>query len=109
MIRSAEAALRYAVGLTQPAFEANLLVSDAVSWRLIVIGEAAGRLSQQARDQVRELPWRQIIGMRNRLVHEYDSVRIDIVWGTIQSDLPVLIEALRRHFPQADSAPDGES
>ena len=68
--------------------------------RLIeIVGEAAGRVSHETQSQNPEIPWPQIISMRNRLIHGYDFVDIDILWQTIHEDLPVLVSELERIFP----------
>ena len=65
--------------------------------RLIeIVGEAAARVTQKTQSQYPHIPWPQITGMRNRLIHGYDSVDYDILWQTIQSDLPELIAGLEQ-------------
>ena len=61
-----------------------------------VIGEAASRVPEEFRSGYPEVPWRQTVGIRNRLIHGYDSVNFDILWTIIQDDLPPLIEQLHR-------------
>jgi uncharacterized protein with HEPN domain len=61
-----------------------------------VIGEAAWRVSETARNRHAEIPWRDIVGMRNRLIHGYDAVDLNLLWDTVVVDLPPLIEALER-------------
>ena len=60
-----------------------------------IVGEAANRVSEETQQRHQEIPWPQIIGLRNRLVHGYDDVNLDILWKIIQNDLPPLIEQLR--------------
>lgn len=67
----------------------------AVVRLLEIIGEAATRLSQATRDRYSTIPWRQIIGMRNRLIHAYDQVEYDVVWEVIQDDLAPFVETIR--------------
>ena len=63
--------------------------------RLIeIVGEAASRVSASAREKHREIPWPDIVGMRNRLIHGYDVVDLDLLWDTVETDLPPLIVAL---------------
>jgi len=63
--------------------------------RLIeIIGEAAARVSAEGREKFTSIPWQEVIGMRNRLIHGYDQVDLDILWDTIEIDLPPLITAL---------------
>jgi len=59
-----------------------------------IIGEAAARVSRDTKDQMKEVPWGQIVALRNRLIHGYDSIDLDILWDIIQEDLPPLIESL---------------
>jgi len=74
---------------------------DAVIRRLAIIGEAANRISEQTRTRVSEIPWVEIIGMRNRLIHQYDDLDINIVWETINKDIPILITELEKIVPLA--------
>lgn len=63
--------------------------------RLIeIIGEAAGRVGDAGQADHPEIPWREVIGMRNRLIHGYDSVDLNVLWDTVELDLPPLIEQL---------------
>jgi uncharacterized protein with HEPN domain len=64
-----------------------------------IIGEAASRLSLETRQQIPALPWTDIILMRNRLIHAYFDVDLDIVWKTFTDDLPPLIQELEKHLP----------
>ena len=59
-----------------------------------IIGEAATRISQPGRQRFGQIPWPEIIGLRNRLAHGYDAVDLDILWNIVQQDLPLLIEQL---------------
>jgi len=61
---------------------------------LEIMGEAAARVSPGARDEHPAVPWSEIVGLRNRLIHGYDSVDMDVVWSIIESDLPALVRAL---------------
>jgi uncharacterized protein with HEPN domain len=63
--------------------------------RLIeIVGEAANRVSKPKQAALPDIPWPEIIGMRNRIVHGYDEVDFDILWAVIRDDLPPLIERL---------------
>ncbi len=59
-----------------------------------IVGEAAARVSEEVQASHEEIPWRQIIGTRNRLIHGYDAVDYDILWGIVDRELPVLLERL---------------
>jgi uncharacterized protein with HEPN domain len=63
---------------------------------LEIVGEAASRTSERTRNLHSELPWIQIIGLRNRLIHGYDGVDFDILWAIVQDDLPPLVMQLKQ-------------
>lgn len=63
-----------------------------------IIGEAASQISRELRDRSPGLPWADVIGMRNRLVHAYFDIDPDIVWDTAAQDLPPLVTELTRHY-----------
>ena len=59
-----------------------------------IVGEAAARVSEKLRESHEEIPWRQITGTRNRLIHGYDAVDYDILWGIVDRELPILLVQL---------------
>jgi len=61
-----------------------------------IIGEAATQISEQLRENIPEIPWFIIIGMRNRLIHAYFSIDLDVVWSTSTQDIPLLITELKK-------------
>ena len=65
-----------------------------------IIGEAAGRVSQAGQEKYTEIPWREVTGMRNRLIHGYDSVDLGVLWDTVELDLPPLIAQLEKILPR---------
>ena len=71
------------------------VLSLALVRLLEIVGEAAGRVSPQAQANRPDIPWSQIVGLRNRLIHGYDSVDMDILWQVLVEDLPELIRVLR--------------
>jgi uncharacterized protein with HEPN domain len=68
----------------------------ALARLLEIVGEAAGRVSDETRALHSEIPWPQIIGLRNRLIHGYDAVDYDILWQIITDDLPALLAILEK-------------
>jgi len=60
-----------------------------------VVGEAAARVSRPGQERYTRIPWAQMVGLRNRLVHGYDAVDLDILWDIVQQDLPALIGVLQ--------------
>jgi uncharacterized protein with HEPN domain len=61
-----------------------------------IIGEAATQISEELRENVPEIPWFIIIGMRNRLIHAYFSIDLNVVWSTSIQDIPLLITELKK-------------
>jgi uncharacterized protein with HEPN domain len=100
ILDSARAICCYPAGVSQEQFEANLEKQDAVIRRYAIMGEAARRLSPAALKTLADLPWKQIRGMRNVLIHDYDEVDEATLWHTAQNDLPALIVRLEMHLAQ---------
>jgi uncharacterized protein with HEPN domain len=77
-----------------------------LAWALVkaveIIGEAAGQLSEEVKAEIPALPWPKIIGMRNRLVHAYFDINLDILWRTITEGLPPIVAELERVIPGND-------
>ena len=94
MLEHAREAIRLADGRTRQDLDADRVLSLAVVRLLEIVGEAAARVSPGARDEHPAVPWSEIVGLRNRLIHGYDSVDMDVVWSIIESDLPALVRAL---------------
>ena len=88
-----------AEGHTRQDFDRNLELYLALVKAVEIVGEAATRVSGATQDNVVSIPWTQIIGMRNRLVHGYDTIRRDRVWLTVQADLLPLMETVRNLLP----------
>lgn len=85
----------YADTLTFSEFELDRKIQDAVCRRLAIIGEAAKQLPEHFRATHSSLPWKDIMGMRDILVHEYGGVQIETVWDTVQHDLATLEGVVR--------------
>ena len=104
IMESKRLALDYVKGKTRVEFIDDLQCQDAVIRRLEIIGEAANRISEETRIGFPNLPWNDMIGMRNVMIHDYDDVDMAIVWETVQNDLPALISALEKLIPPEDQA-----
>lgn len=94
MLDSARKALRLTAGVTREEFDGDEALTLAVTHLLQTIGEAARRVSPEFQTRHPEIPWRPIIGMRHRVVHDYLFVDLDIVWDVTTKDLHGLIERL---------------
>lgn len=99
ILQSAQIATNYLAGRSRDELETDLQLQDAIIRRLLIIGEASRRVSETTRQTLSTVPWTAINGMRNRLVHEYEEVDLDIVWSTVINSLPALIEELEKVIP----------
>ena len=99
ILESSRLAVSYLAQCTKEQFFADVQRQDSVVRRLTIIGEAAGRVSDQTRCQLPDLPWGSMIGMRNLMVHRYDDVDMGIVWDTVRNDLPPLMAGLDEFIP----------
>ena len=99
MLQSAELIMQYTTEYSKNDFIENIQLQDSVIRRLLVIAEAARRVSEITRQNLSHISWREINGMRNRLVHEYDDVNLNIVWDVFQFEMPPLIEELKSQIP----------
>lgn len=89
---------RRVVGLDESTFAASDLVHDSVLYQLAILGEAANVLSEDVRERHPQIPWPQIVAFRNRIMHEYHSLSLRLVWQTIQQDLPALKLAMEQEL-----------
>ena len=92
LVTACSRVIDYTRGLSQADLDRNHLLLSACCYQVAVIGEAVKRLSATTRGKHPEVPWRDIAGMRDRLIHGYDSVDIDELWKTSTEDIPALME-----------------
>ena len=83
---------KYTADLTFETFSTNDLVIDAVIRNLEIIGEAVEKLSREIRERYSDIPWKEVAGFRDVLIHDYFGVDVGVVWRTIVEDLPFLKE-----------------
>jgi uncharacterized protein with HEPN domain len=95
MLNHANEAVELLAGGTRDEFGGSRVTQLAVTRLVEVVGEAASRVSTATRQRYPNIPWPQIIGMRNRLIHGYDVIDWDLLWDTVQADLPPLIASLK--------------
>jgi uncharacterized protein with HEPN domain len=95
MLDHSQEILAFTEGKTRLDIENDRLLGLAVIRLFEVIGEAANRIPRDERLAYSSIPWNEIINLRNRLIHSYDSVDFDIIWKIIQRDLPALISGLK--------------
>lgn len=99
IVSSARLARKYVDGAAYKEFIDDTRMQDAVVRRLEIIGEAAGRLSPGFRREHNEVPWNEIRGMRNRAIHGYEKLDLDIVWTVAREHLATLIARLEPLLP----------
>ena len=96
MLDHAREAVEMARGRSRSELETDRALNLALVRLLEIVGEAAARVSQETRSRHPKIPWQQIVGLRNRLIHGYDEVDLDILWNIVSADLQPLIDALER-------------
>ena len=100
MLKAARLAVEFKGKLSKKAFLRDIKTQSAILHQLLVIGEAAKRLSEDFRLQHLQIPWTRIAGMRDKLIHQYDAVDLDEVWKTVTKDLVPLISFLEPLVPK---------
>lgn len=90
IIDSIEKIETYILGSEYEEFESNSMMKDACIRQLGIIGEASNRISEELKESNEEIEWRQIIGLRNIVIHQYFGVDDQVIWGIIQHNLPDL-------------------
>lgn len=95
IIAYGERILRYCEGATYESFSANSMLVEACVFNLSQIGELTRKLTDMFTVQYGEIPWAQMRGLRNRIVHDYEGVNLVLVWDIIHDDLPKLITRLK--------------
>lgn len=96
MLDAAREAVAFVRGRARGELDHDRQLVLALVKAVEIIGEAAFQTSQAMREQLPDLPWEDIIGTRHRLVHAYFDINLDILWSTVQSDLPPLIAVLEQ-------------
>lgn len=109
MISHASEAVELLGDKTPAALASDRVLSLALVRLLEVVGEAATRIPRNVQTQNPQIPWPQIISLRNRVIHGYDSVDLDVVWVIITRDLPPLIDTLNAILAEQEARPPDAS
>ena len=96
MLDAAREALSFIDWKTRPELNENRMLVLSLVKEVEIIGEAAYRISESSRNKFPDIPWADVIGMRNRLVHAYFDINLDVLWQTLVGDMPLLIPQLER-------------
>ena len=95
MIEAAESAVQFIAGRQRLDLEEDRMLLFAVVRAIEILGEAASQISEEVQSTQTAIPWRAIIGMRNRLIHAYFDINTEIVWQTVTQEIPALLPHLQ--------------
>jgi uncharacterized protein with HEPN domain len=96
LIKACENIVAFTRDVEEAVFYSTPLVHNATTWQIAILGEAVKRLSDELRDRYGGVPWQDIAGMRDRLIHAYDDIDFMEVWRTARYDVPALLDQLRQ-------------
>jgi uncharacterized protein with HEPN domain len=99
MLDTAQKSLSFIRGKSREDFDNDEVLRLALTHLLQIIGESARRVSQEFREENPQIPWKAIVGMRTKVVHDYLDIDEDIVWDTVMRELPKLLSALENILP----------
>ncbi len=103
MLLASRKILQFTKDTTLEQFRTDEMMQHAIMRLIQIIGEAARKISTQFTESHPEIPWKGIIGMRHRLIHEYFRVNPDKVWEVVEKDIPVLIPLIEPLVPSDES------
>ncbi|MBN2681725.1 MAG: DUF86 domain-containing protein [Bacteroidales bacterium] len=86
---------KYMKGVSKQKFINDDLLQDAVIRNIEIIGEASRNISLECKNKYAHIPWKEITGMRDKLIHHYMGVDVDVIWSTIKQDIPMLEKELK--------------
>ena len=95
MFDAARESLSFVAGRERRDLDADRMLVLALVKSIEIIGEAGARVSEGGRNATPDVPWPEIVAMRNRLVHAYFDVNLDVIWTTVREDLPALVAVLQ--------------
>jgi len=102
MLISSKKIVNFTSGISKKEFLSDEILQHAVMRLIQIIGESARGISSECKDRYTEIPWKAIIGMRNKLIHEYFRIDEERVWEVIIKDIPELIQLIEPIVPQEE-------
>ena len=106
MFDAAREALSFVRGRTRGDLDHDRQLVLALVKDIEIVGEAATQVTESTRRRLPEIQWERIVGMRNRLVHAYFDINLDIVWRTVEEDLPELLALVEGALTPESTLPD---
>ncbi len=103
MVDAANEAISFVADKSKTELQTDRALALAVVKSIEIFGEAANKVSGELRSRSPEIPWADIIAMRNRLIHSYFDVNLDIVWQTVTEELPPVVTRLQKLLARSDS------
>jgi len=103
ILDAAKEAVELARGVSQQDLKSNRTLCLSLIYLIANIGEASNYVSEKFRESHLDIPWRKMIGMRNKLIHGYFNVNLDIIWETVNEDLPQLIVQIEKLLDNGNS------
>ena len=100
MLDATREAISFAQRRTRRDLDSDRMLTLSLMKAIEIIGEAASKASKDCRERFTEIPWSNIVGMRNRLIHVYFDINLDRLWDTVTDDLPPLLASLERIISQ---------
>ncbi len=108
MLENAVRARQFAEGLDFEAFNKDEKTVYAVIRAVEIIGEATRNIPEDTRNKYPQIPWRDAADMRNKLVHRYFGINIEVIWHTLNEDLPMLIDALQEIIRREENSSNAQ-
>ena len=108
MVDAAIKAVSFVTGTSRDHLDEDEKLSLALVRLVEIIGEAASKVTTEMQNRHSEIPWRDIIGTRNRLINAYEAVNLDVLWAIVLADLPSLITQLQRAIEQETKGNQGQ-
>ena len=96
ILESAKIAVGYLKDISFMEFEEDLRTQDAIIRRIEIIGEASSKVIEETQIKYKDVSWKNMKGMRNFLIHEYNYIDLEIIWETVKNNLPPLINGLEK-------------